>query len=103
MWVFALLACGGLEHDAMTASSPLLSIDRSVDRTPFEGAVTERVAAGGYAYLRVNERWVVGLDHGLTEGNLARVEPIGVAHQFHSARTGRTFDELWFAVARPVQ
>lgn len=96
-----LLACGAdVEPVVVAAASPVLSIDRDVDRTPWSGTVHERVDAGGYTYLRVNEAWVVGLDKPVAVGDTVQVRPIGRADGFESRRTGRTFDTLWFAVLR---
>ena len=80
------------------ATSPLARIDRDVDHAPFVARVDERIDAGGYSYLRLGEEWVVGLDHGLQVGEDARVLRIGRARDFRSARTGRAFEALTFAV-----
>jgi hypothetical protein len=89
--VLSLVACGG-------APGPLASLER-VRSPPFEGTVTERVDASGYAYLRLADgQWVVGLDKGHREGDAVRVVPVGVARGFESARTGRRFDVLTFGV-----
>lgn len=90
-----------VEPLVLEAASPLLSIDRDIDRTPWSGSVEERVEAGGYAYWKVDGAWVVGLDKALAVGDPVEVRPIGRASHFESKRTGRTFDELWFAVVRP--
>jgi hypothetical protein len=94
------LACADPEAVVARAANPLLAIDRAVDRSPFEGTVHERLDAGPYVYLRIDDRWVTGLDHGLQVGDRARVEPVGLARDFVSVRTQRRFDQLWFAVVR---
>ena len=99
--LLGLIACGsptvGAEERPV-ATNPLLAI-RKLARISFDGTVAERVAAGSYAYLRLDDgRWVVGLDHGHAAGDPVSVLPIGLAHDFESARTGRTFDTLLFGV-----
>jgi hypothetical protein len=98
-----LAACSWDEVAAGAAAhAPWETLDRTVDRSPFSGTVEERLDAGGYAYLRVDGRWVVGLDHEEQVGDPVVVRPLGLARDFVSARTGRTFDAVWFAVvARP--
>ncbi len=98
MIALVLAACSWEVAAEAAARSPLWSLDRSVDRTPFAGVVEERLDAGGYTYLRVGDRWVVGLDHGEQVGAVVEVKPLGLARDFRSARTGRTFDALWFGV-----
>jgi hypothetical protein len=95
-----LLACDG-ERVAVEAlaRNPLHDVERNVDRTPVESVVVERVDAGSYVYVRTSEpRWIVGLSKPLVVGGRVRITPVGRAAGFHSARTGRTFDEVWFAV-----
>lgn len=86
---------------AVAVGNPLSTIDRDVDRTPFSGAAEEVRAAGGYEYVRIGERWVVGLAKGVEVGTAVDVTPIGLARNFSSRRTGHDYDELWFAVLRP--
>ena len=93
-----LLACGTAEVAAEVATNPLSAIEK-LPRISFDGTVTERVAAGSYSYLRLEDgRWVVGLDHGHLVGDLVTVVPFGVSRDFVSARTGRTFETLVFGV-----
>ncbi len=86
---------------AVVAANPLLELDRDIDRTPFSGVADEVRAAGGYEYVRIGERWAVGLAKDLAPGDALTVRPIGVAHGFASRRTGDRYDELWFAVLTP--
>jgi hypothetical protein len=92
------LACA-----APPAISPLATLRRTPEEPDRRGVVTEVVAAGGYAYLRVEERWYATVAKGIATGEQVRLDPIGVARDFHSRRTGRTFSELWFASVQPDQ
>ena len=86
--------------------NPLETIERlTVD--PVAGEVVEVVAAGDYAYVRLHpssggDVWVAGFDKRLVVGDVARARRFGRATAFHSARTARTFDEVWFAVVEPI-
>jgi len=94
-----LLACGPPPAELVEpVVNPLLAIDRSGDRAPFEGTVTASRKAGGYRYVAVDGRWVVGLDKPLEVGDRVTVQPVGVAHDFTSGRTGDHYDELVFGV-----
>ncbi len=101
-------AVESVERPVLVAASPLLSLDRDVDPDPWQGSVRERVEAGGYVYLDVGGRWVVGLrkERGGAPvgrvGDAVSVRTIGRASGFHSARTGRTFAQLDFAVVEPA-
>lgn len=88
-----LIACGA----ATTGANPLLNLDRS-DLTSFRGSVTEVRQAGGYLYVEVGDRWVVGLERSLSVGDEVVVQPVGTAHDFTSGRTGHHYDELTFGV-----
>jgi len=90
--LLALAACG-----AVVTESPLASITRTPAEPDVQGTVAEVLPAGGYAYLRVEDRWFATLDRGLTVGDPVTLDPIGRADTFYSRRTGRTFDALWFA------
>jgi hypothetical protein len=95
---FALAACGSIEATAAhVGASPLASITRTPAEPDVRGTVVEVLPAGGYAYLRVEDRWFATLDRGLTVGDPVTLDPIGRADTFYSRRTGRTFDALWFA------
>lgn len=100
MILLLLAACGSVVTTSSLASplaSPLASIDRTPAEPDVQGTVAEVVAAGSYAYLRVDDRWYATLDHGLTPGDPVILDPIGRANNFYSRRTGRTFGALWFA------
>lgn len=111
--ILALLAglagcgAGGVERveAAVVASNPTLSLERDVDRTPVHGTVAEVRSAGGYGYVRLEggEAWYVGLEKGVGPGEAVRIGPVGRARQFHSARTGHTYDELVFGVVSKVR
>jgi hypothetical protein len=90
MWV---LGCGAQGH-----GGPLHGLER-VPREPFVATVEQRLDAGSYSYLQLDDgRWVVGLDKGHAPGDPIRVVPFGVARDFESHRTGQTFDTLTFAL-----
>lgn len=96
------LGCGGeqLVTEALVRN-PLGSIDRAVDTTEVQVTLTERVDAGSYMYVRTDEpvpRWFAGLSKPVDVGARVRIAPLGVARDFHSARTGRSFEALWFGV-----
>lgn len=86
---------------AAVLANPLATIDRAVDTTPFVGDAAEVRAASGYEYVRIGERWVVGLAKGVEVGAAVEVTPIGVARDFRSRKTGHVYEELWFGVLRP--
>lgn len=72
----------------------------------FEGTVTEVVPAGGYTYLHLQTgpdatAWVVTLQRPAQPGDVVSVRPFGQLEQFTSARTGRRFDHLHFAIVTP--
>lgn len=91
------LACGSVEVPALP-ENPLNKIEK-LARLSFDATVTERVATGDYSYLLLDDgRWVVGLDKGHQPGDRISVLQIGVAHDFFSKQTGRTFDTLLFGV-----
>jgi hypothetical protein len=103
MWSL-LLACS-LPPQVETAAvllNPLTTLDRAVDRTPVTAAADEVRAAGGYEYVRLGDRWVVGLAKGVRPGERVTATPIGRTRDFASRRTGHRYDELWFVVLAPV-
>jgi hypothetical protein len=88
--------------------NPLTSAALSAaDEFTVDGEVIERLPAGSYVYLRVvangEAHWVAALTS-LTPKNVtrARVHVFGRANDFHSARLGRDFAELWFAAVQPA-
>lgn len=86
------LACS-----AQSASSPLLHITRTPAEPDVQGTIVELISAGGYQYLRVENRWFATLRHEVSVGQRVHLDPIGVAPEFTSQRTGRHFTDLWFA------
>lgn len=99
----ALVGCAVPEAVEVAAvrANPLSTIERDIDRTPFAGEADEVRAAGGYEYVHVADRWVVGLSKGIAVGDALTVKPIGRARDFVSHRTGDRYDELLFAVLAP--
>ncbi|MEZ4322221.1 MAG: hypothetical protein R3F61_32410 [Myxococcota bacterium] len=95
-----LLACAlpPQVEAASVAANPMLTLDRTIDRTPIDGIAREVRSAGGYEYVALGDRWVVGLAKGIAPGDAVRAAPVGVAHDFHSSRTGDSYDSLWFSV-----
>lgn len=68
----------------------------------FDGSVTDLVEAGGYTYLQVDsgpegEKWVVILGGEVALGDAVSIRPYGQLQDFHSKRTGLTFETLLFA------
>jgi len=75
---------------------------------PFSGTVVEEIPAGGYVYRRIRTDddeldWVVAISRADLLGERVTVRPFGLATDFHSARTGRVFDSLYFAIVRPQE
>lgn len=107
--VLLLVGAGVADVSASDASAPLQapSFLRDLDPggPPFSGIVVEEVPAGGYVYRRVRTDtdeldWVVDLGDAGLVGQRVKVRPFGLATDFHSARTGRAFDHLYFAIVR---
>ncbi len=97
--VLLLVACGAPAVEAtVVAANPLLSLDRDIDRTPFTGRADEVRAASGYEYVRIGDRWAVGLAKGVAPGDPVKAAPVGLARHFHSRQTGHRYPELWFSV-----
>ncbi len=94
--VALVLAC------ATPPTNPLRDMELLADRTPIVDTVNARIEAGDYVYLQLGERWTVGFDHGAHPGDRATATPIGIARDFTSKRTGRTFEELWFVASVAV-
>jgi hypothetical protein len=90
------------------ASNPLRSVERpAAGDGRLQGRVEEIARAGSYSYLRVafsgvDSRWVVTLGSSVEVGDRVSVRTIGTKRNFRSRRLGRTFDELLFAVVRPL-
>ena len=90
------------------ASPEKVSQQISPGGPPFSGVVEEEVPAGGYVYRHVRTDgaaldWVVDLGSPGLVGQRVTVRPFGLANDFHSARTGRDFDALYFAIVRPQE
>ena len=86
--------------------NPLVGIEAHEDE--FAAVVAERVAAGGYTYLRLTtpggeERWLATMGKGAEPGAEVRVHSYGVRNDFHSRRTGMTFDRLLFGEAKVLE
>lgn len=84
-------------------ANPLVGIEANEDQFP--AIVAERVAAGGYTYLRLTtpsgaEHWLATMGKGAEPGAEVQVHSYGVRSDFHSRRTGMTFDRLLFGEAK---
>lgn len=84
-------------------ANPLVGIEANDDQFP--AVVAERVAAGGYTYLRLTtpsgeEHWLATMGKGAEPGAAVQVHSYGVRNDFHSRRTGMTFDRLLFGEAK---
>lgn len=67
-----------------------------------EAVVEERIDAGPYGYLRLDDgRWVVGLSRAVAVGQPVQIVPVGFLDTFHSDRTGLDFSPLWFGAIHP--
>jgi hypothetical protein len=64
----------------------------------FSGTVREVRQVSGYTYADVDGRWVVTLHRELEVGSAVSVRSFGRAADFHSAKLGTTFPQLWFAI-----
>ena len=107
MLVLLLLnACG--EPSMVLPTAPVveapafLQAARAAVPAPFDGAVTQVIAAGGYTYLQVDSsavesHWVVIIRREVAVGDRLSVKPYGQLADFTSKRTGLTFDRLVFA------
>ncbi len=92
---------------AEPTTNPMIGLAPADDTTPFVATVAERVRAGGYAYLRLStedgdERWLATMGAGLPTGAGVTVTPFGSRDNFHSRRTGMTFDHLLFGKVEAV-
>lgn len=91
---------GGLDGDSRASAAIPFAL--AAPPPAFTGRITDRREAGGYLYVRVDDRWVVTLHKELAPGALVRVSPIGEAASFFSARLQRAFTPLVFAVVKPA-
>jgi len=90
-----------------SAGSPLASLLPAAADDRFTAVVAESIAAGGYTYLRVTdergeERWVATMGRGQPIGTRVHVQSFGSKRDFHSRRTGRTFEHLVFGSVGPA-
>ena len=77
-----------------------------MDPEPLQAVVLEALDAGPYRYLRIaspaGEAWWVGLDKGSAPGDAVRLQAIGRATGFRSARLGRGFEVPVFGIVKPL-
>jgi len=103
-------ACSTREPAPEIASAPVLAppgsplagmTTPSREAAQWRGVVDERLVAGGYTYLAVNDgasqRWVAVMGPGEPAGTAVVVHAFGTKQNFHSPRLDRDFDELVFA------
>ncbi|HWB75578.1 MAG TPA: hypothetical protein VG755_11505 [Nannocystaceae bacterium] len=109
----SLAACGASPSAPTTVAAPPIAGSPLVGVTPvadadreFEGIVRERLPAGSYLYLAVEQddrlRWIATTGSDAELGTRVRVQSMGVRHDFHSRRLDRSFDELVFGVVSPA-
>jgi hypothetical protein len=98
--ILFLLACLGTPE---LPRSPLLDMTRTPEAPDVLGSVEEVISAGSYQYLRVQDQWYATLDHGVSVGTRVRLNPLGLTTNYHSRRTDRHFDRLWFAAVELSQ
>ena len=71
------------------------------DVEELEGAVTERLDAGHYTYVRVGEDWAVVFGRlEAKAGDPIALRVQGIKNDFHSRKLGRDFERLYFATRR---
>lgn len=92
-------AAPGQSATPSAATNPLVGM--STFEAEFSATVAESVSAGGYAYLRLTtaegeDRWLATMGAGAEPGARVQVHAYGSRDDFHSRRTGRTFDQLLF-------
>lgn len=82
-------------------SSPIgqLQPPTAADRQ-IEGVVAERLAAGRYSYLRVDDVWIATTDDLARVGDRVRVQGFGARTDFESPRLGRRFDRVVFGLVQ---
>lgn len=86
---------------AAPAASPIgqLQAPSAADRE-IEGIVAERLAAGRYSYLRVDDVWIATTGDEARVGDHVRVQGFGARTDFESPRLGRRFDRLVFGLVQ---
>jgi len=114
LFVVVVLAATGVANVWARPESPSVLQPPSFLRNlapggpPFSGVVVEEAPAGGYVYRHIRTdgdelHWVVDLGSPGLVGQRVTARPFGLANDFHSARTGRVFDALFFAIVRPQE
>ena len=87
-------------NPAAAATNPLLDMKAAPSAEPTVAVVEERIAAGNYSYLRLKsgegEYWLATMGAGEQPGTRVQARTYGVHEDFHSRRTGKTFDRLYF-------
>ena len=103
---------------AATAGAPFQMTTDAHEET-FRGEIREVVDAGSYVYVRVavrgkdpstgtavdvdvEERWAVSFKKPFHVGDDVTVTTFAAREDFESARTGRVFSRLHFAVIKPA-
>lgn len=91
---------------AAAPTNPLVGLQTPDGESQFTAVVDQRIAAGGYTYLRLrtaegDQHWLATMGHGSDPGQRVRVRSYGVRDNFVSRRTGRTFDRLLFGEVEP--
>ncbi len=93
---------------APAPGGPLASLGpESQERRVIEGRPVERLKAGTYTYVRIEDdqgvsRWVVMMGGLAGAATRVRATTMARATDFPSQRLGRRFDELFFGVIRPL-
>ena len=104
------LAAGSWSCDAPprdTPSNPLTTAS-TPDRAEqaFAGVVGRRLRAGGYSYVRVDDRdaqrWVATMGDAPSVDTRVEVQAYAAADDFHSRRLQRDFSRLLFGSVHPV-
>ncbi|MDI1447438.1 hypothetical protein [Polyangium sp. 6x1] len=108
MMLAAGLAAGAhAATSAGPAKNPLVAYALGPSsRFGFTGRVAERVSAGSYLYLRVQdaagtEHWVATLTSTASTAEDVEVQVFARAEDFHSKRLSRDFSPLLFGTVRP--
>lgn len=86
--------------------NPLRGASPLADDGLFSAVIVERVAAGGYTYVRLKteqgeHRWLATMGDGEAPGVQVAVHAYSSREDFHSRRTGMTFDRLLFGSIEP--
>lgn len=95
--ILLLLACAG-----SIPTSPMLSMDRTIDRTPIQGTVAQVLEAGSYQYIEVDGLWHATLRKDVAVGQAVTLTPMGRMAPFTSRALDRTFDAVLFSTLAPA-